>query len=72
MKGLAETGVYLILAATSALGLYELTAKSPSWLGQPLPGWQITLRCEQVTGWQQPTGILPVDKFLHESLDRTS
>ncbi len=60
----------LLLTATStlvaALGFYELTAKSPSLLGHPLPGWQKTDRIEKVTTWEQPTGIMVVDKVLHE------
>lgn len=66
MKHLADAGIYLILVATAALSLYELTAKSPAWLGTPLPGWQQSRHIEFTTGWQQPTGILPVDKLLHE------
>ena len=66
MKRLAGVGIYLIMAATAALSLYELTAKSPTWLGTPLPGWQESRHIEYTTGWNQPTGILPVDKLLHE------
>ena len=66
MKRLAGAGIYLILVAVAALGMYELTAKSPTWLGHPLPGWQETYHIERTTGWNQPTGILPVDKLLHE------
>lgn len=71
MKHLAGAGKYLLMMAlttsVAALGLYELTAKSPTWLGQPLPGWQVTRQVELSTGWNQPTGLLPLDKFLHES-----
>ena len=48
------------------LGFYEMTAKSPTLLGRPLPGWRATVRVEKVTRWNPPTGILPLDKFLHE------
>ena len=70
MKRLAGAGKYLLIMALTAIltgmGLYELTAKSPAWLGQPLPGWQVTRQVEQTTGWNQPTGFRPVDKLLHE------
>jgi hypothetical protein len=66
MKNLVGFGFALIFTAVAALGFYELTAKSPALLGQPLPGWQKTNRIEQLTDWQQPTGFLLVDKLLHE------
>ena len=72
MKRLTGAGIYLILVATAALSLYELTAKSPTWLGAPLPGWQQSRQIEFTTGWNQPTGILPVDKLLHESEEAVS
>ncbi len=66
MKRLAEAGIFLFMAATAALSMYELTAKSPAWLGRPLPGWQESRQVEGHTRWNQPTGILPLDKLLHE------
>lgn len=66
MKYVTGTGIYLLLLAVLALTMYEMTAKSPTWLGQPLPGWQQSRRAEFSTRWEQPTGILPVDKLLHE------
>jgi hypothetical protein len=66
LKKLTSLGTYLLFLTVLALGSYELTAKSPTWLGQPLPGWQASLLAENSTRWQQPTGILPVDKLLHE------
>ncbi len=66
MKPLAGIGIYLAIMLIAALGLYELTAKSPAWLGTPLPGWQETNQTEHTTAWRQPTGILPLDKLLHE------
>ncbi len=48
------------------LGLYEMTAKSPTLLGAPLPGWWATERAEKTTRWDPPTGFLPLDKLLHE------
>ena len=66
MKRLVGAGIYLIMMTTAALGLYELTAKSPLWLGTALPGWQETRRVERTTRWDPPTGIYPLDKLLHE------
>lgn len=59
----------LIAAAwlVAALGLYELTAKSPRLTGQPLPGWWATERAERATCWRPPTGVFVLDKVLHES-----
>ncbi|MFH2052086.1 MAG: hypothetical protein ABIK96_06425 [bacterium] len=53
-------------AAALALGAYELVAKSPGVLGKPLPGWVDADRAESSTRWRRPTGILPLDKLLHE------
>lgn len=66
VKKLAGAGIYLLALAAGAVGLYELTAKSPTWLGQPLPGWQETRQVERQTRWNPPTGIRPVDRLLHE------
>lgn len=53
-------------AATLALGAYELVAKSPAVLGRPLPGWVDADLAEGRTRWRRPTGVLPLDKLLHE------
>ena len=66
MKRLSLVGVTLLTASCVALGIYEMTAKSPSLLGTHLPGWWATDQAEQSTRWNPPTGFLPVDKLLHE------
>ena len=67
MRALTEITLALLATAMGALGLYEVTATSPAILGHALPGWLETRQVEEATPWQQPTGILPVDKLLHES-----
>jgi acyl dehydratase len=67
MRRLAFAAVFAVYTGVAALGMYEITAKSPVLLGSPLPGWRTTCRVEESTPWRQPTGILPVDKVLHES-----
>ncbi len=66
MKRLARAGITLLFTSCVALGIYEMTAKSPSLLGTHLPGWWATDEAERTTRWNPPTGILPVDKLLHE------
>jgi hypothetical protein len=44
-----------------------MTAKSPSLFGTRLPGWWASDRAERTTRWNPPTGVLPLDKLLHES-----
>ena len=43
MKRLALVGITLLYLSFSALGIYEFTAKSPSFLGLRLPGWWASL-----------------------------
>jgi len=59
-------GLGLLYVVGFGLGMYEMTAKSPTLLGRPLPGWGSTVRAERTTRWNPPTGILPLDKLLHE------
>jgi hypothetical protein len=59
-------GFIILVWLASGLGLYELTAKSPQWTGTALPGWWATEKAEKATHWQSPTGLLPLDKVLHE------
>lgn len=63
---LLEITLVLGTVAVATLGGYELTAKSPRLLGQPLPGWHETQQVEHLVAWRRPTHILPVDKLLHE------
>ncbi len=67
MNRFALAGIALLYLIVIALGIYEITAKSPSILGTRLPGWWATDKAEHSTRWNPPTGILPVDKLLHES-----
>jgi len=66
MRRLPTVGICLVTIVMGLMGLYEVTAKSPHLMNEPLPGWQKTQRVEQTTPWDPPTGILPVDKLLHE------
>ena len=66
MKRLIGMALYVTMTLITAMGFYELTAKSPRLLGHPLPGWQKTDRIEATTSWRQPTGMYAVDKILHE------
>ena len=67
MPHLRTLGLILATWLVMALGVYELTAKSPRLLGGPLPGWWATAQAEKSVRWTRPTGILPMDKLWHES-----
>lgn len=56
----------LTILGVTAMGGYEVTAKSPRLLGQPIPGWSRTCQVEHLVPWRQPTRIFPLDKALHE------
>lgn len=66
-RRLLEIAFVTGILAAAALGGYEVTAKSPRLLGQPLPGWARTVRVEHRIRWTRPTRIFPVDKLLHET-----
>ncbi len=66
MKRATLVGFFLLYTSFLALGFYEMTAKSPHLWGRPLPGWWASDQAEHTISWQQPTGIFPLDKLLHE------
>ncbi len=66
LRRLGAMGLGLAYLGILSLGIYEITAKSPTLLGDPLPGWWATDRAERSTRWNPPTGFLPLDKLLHE------
>lgn len=67
MRNLRSALIVVLTVLGGLLGLYEITAKSPALLGQPLPGWRKCCLAERRTPWRQPTGIPPLDSLLHES-----
>lgn len=50
----------------AALGLYELAAKAPADIAARWPGRRAARQAEAATRWRPPTGLMPVDKVLHE------
>lgn len=67
MRRVALMTLFLAYTGCAALGFYEVTAKSPFLFGAPSPGWIATCKVEQSTPWRPETGILPLDKILHEA-----
>ncbi len=66
MNRVVLAGYTLLYMSCLALGIYEMTAKSPNILGTQLPGWWASDKAERCTRWNPPTGVLPIDKLLHE------
>lgn len=58
--------LYTIYLACLGLGFYEITAKTPVWLVPDLPGRTVANHAERSVRWDRPTGILPLDKLVHE------
>ncbi len=56
----------LSLLAISGLFNYELAAKWPRLFGDSLPGSQMAQQVENSTPWHEWTGLLPLDRLLHE------
>ncbi|MBK8165444.1 MAG: hypothetical protein IPK64_05680 [bacterium] len=50
----------------AALALYEVAAKAPAEVAVAWPGRRAAGRAEAETRWRPPTGLLPIDKLLHE------
>ena len=71
MRRLTATLFIALYAFTLALGLYEITAKSPRLCGLRLPGWRAGDRAERSTAWRPVTGFGPLDHLLHESEEAT-
>jgi hypothetical protein len=59
-------GIVMLAWLAAGMGFYELTAKSPRLAGAALPGWWAAEKAEKAIRWQPPTGLLPLDKILHE------
>jgi hypothetical protein len=66
MRRLNTASICLLAVTLALMGLYELTAKSPRLMGQPLPGWHETQQVEKMTPWNPTTGFPPLDRILHE------
>ena len=66
MRRIVLAGLWLAWVCGCALGAYETTAKAPDWLGRHLPGRAACRRAELLTRWDPPTGIVPLDRLLHE------
>ncbi len=66
MNRLRTLGLVLAAWTVAVLGYYELAAKCPEALAGRWPGRRAACQAEASTRWQPPTGLLPVDKLLHE------
>lgn len=66
MNRIRAVGLVMAAWAIAALGLYELAEKSPDAMARHWPGRRAARQAEASTRWQPPTGLLPVDKLLHE------
>ncbi len=66
MNRLITASLALLYLACLALGIYEVTAKTPSLVGVHLPGWWASDEAEKQIRWNPPTGLMPLDKLLHE------
>ncbi|HPF71397.1 MAG TPA: hypothetical protein PLQ13_12050 [Candidatus Krumholzibacteria bacterium] len=66
MRRFLAAGLWLAWCCACALGQYELTAHAPVSVARLLPGGEACRRAERLTRWNPRTGLLPVDKLLHE------
>jgi hypothetical protein len=57
---------FLLWVAVVALGQYEIVAKSPLLLDEPLPGWVDANRAEHSVAYRPWTGVTAMDHLIHE------
>jgi hypothetical protein len=60
---------FLLWSAVVALGQYEIVAKSPQLLDEPLPGWVDAARVERSVAYRPWTGLPPMDRLIHEGIE---
>jgi len=53
-------------AAAAAVAHYEIASHSCDPWGRPWPGGTEAARADLVTPWSRVTGVLPIDRVLHE------
>lgn len=66
MNRLRIAGLVLGAWGVAALGLYELAAKAPADIAAGWSGRRAARHAESATRWRPPTGLMPVDRVLHE------
>lgn len=66
MNRLRIAGLVLGAWVIAALGLYELAAKAPVDVAAGWPGRRAARQAESATRWRPPTGLMPIDRILHE------
>ncbi len=66
MNRIRAAGLIVCAWVIAALGCYELAAKSPVGPAGAWPARRAARQAEAVTRWRPPTGLLPLDKLLHE------
>jgi len=60
---------FLLWVAVVALGQYEVVAKSPQLMDEPLPGWVDANRAERSVAYRRWTGLPLMDHLIHEGLE---
>lgn len=61
--------LYLALLAAVALGNYECASHAPDLWGTPWPGRHEAVVADARTPWRARTGVLLLDRALHESVE---
>lgn len=63
MSAFAASLLWLVLVLLVG---YELVQKSPQTPLGPLPGHEEARRADRQVHWRASTGIMPIDRMLHE------
>jgi hypothetical protein len=66
MRYLRYSALWFGMLVLTGLCQYEAAAKSPQWLGRPLPGWRLALRVEREIPMHRWTGLRILDRLFHE------
>jgi len=69
MRRLLSASLYLCFLAVVGLAQYELTEHSHRLWNWRCPGWESADYAERITVWRPRSGILLMDRLVHEGTE---
>jgi hypothetical protein len=69
MRRLLSTGLYICFLALTLQTQYEVAEHAHQRWGVRWPGWEGAAYAERVTLWHPSTGVLLLDRLIHEGTE---